>query len=319
MDIVKHSGKYGTNNYKQISLKKRIANIYKNWMLYLFLIPCITYIIIFNYIPMYGVIMAFKNFKASLGIWNSEWAGLTHFLRFFESYHFKTLLRNTITLSFYEIMVGFPFPILLALILNYTTYPRLKRISQTATYAPRLISTVVVAGMLIIFCNPNGLFNHISGLFGARPVALLGKEEYYQSIYVWSSIWQMSGYNAIIYIASLTSVNPELHEAAIVDGANKVRRVWHIDIPAIIPTMIILLILNLGNLMGVGFEKSYLLQNDLNLGKSEIIATYVYKIGIQSAQYSYATAIGMFNNIINLILLVTVNKVSKVISGNSLW
>jgi putative aldouronate transport system permease protein len=181
------------------------------------------------------------------------------------------------------------------------------------------ISTVVVAGMLIIFCSPKGLFNHISGLFGIKPIALLGKEEYYQSIYVWSSIWQMTGYNAIIYIASLTSVSPELHEAAIVDGANKLRRVWHIDVPAIMPTMIILLILNLGNLMGLGFEKSYLLQNDLNLGKSEIIATYVYKIGIQSAQYSYATAIGMFNNIINLILLVTVNKVSRILSGNSLW
>ncbi len=301
------------------SFKKMIEIIKRNWVLYLFLLPCLLYVIIFNYAPMYGIIIGFKEFKPALGIWNSEWVGLTHFQRFFESYQFGALLSNTITLSFYLIVASFPFPIILALILNYTTFPALKKIAQTATYAPRLISVVVTAGMLIIFCSPNGLFNQIGALFGLKPAALLGKENLYQSIYVWSSIWQRTGYQAVIYIAALTSVSGELHEAAVVDGASKLKRIWHIDLPAIMPTIIILLIMNVGNVMSIGFEKSYLLQNDLNLGRSEIIATYVYKAGIRNAQYSYATAIGLFNNIINLTLLVTVNKVSRTLSGKSLW
>ncbi len=305
--------------FSKIILLKTLKNIRKNWVLYIFLLPCLIYVAIFNYAPMYGIIIGFKNFKPALGIWNSEWVGFAHFQRFFESYQFGSLLRNTVTLSFYLIIASFPFPIILALVLNYTTLPKLKKIAQTATYAPRLISVVVTAGMLIIFCSPSGLFNQIGALFGIEPVALLGKENLYQSIYVWSSVWQRTGYQAVIYIAALTSVSSELHEAAVVDGANKFKRVLHIDIPAVMPTIIILLIMNVGNVMSIGFEKSYLLQNDLNLGRSEIIATYVYKAGIRSAQYGYATAIGLFNNIINLTLLITVNKVSRTLSGKSLW
>lgn len=297
-------------------LKKKI---FSNWVLYLFLIPCLTYVAIFNYAPMYGIIMAFKNFKPSLGIWGSPWVGFAHFERFFGSYQFTDLVKNTITLSMYQIAAGFPLPILLALLLNYTTSPKLRKIGQTATYAPHLISVVVLAGMLIVFCSPRGLFNQILSLFGVKPSALLGSTKLYQSIYVWSTAWQRTGYNAVLYIAALTAVSDELHEAATIDGANKFQRVWHIDIPAILPTIMILLIMNVGNLMSIGFEKSFLLQNNLNLGRSEIIATYVYKIGIQSAQYSYATAIGIFNNVINFVLLLTVNRISNRLTGNGLW
>lgn len=294
-------------------------NIHKNWILYLFLLPCLTYIIIFNYIPLYGIQIAFKDFRASLGITGSPWVGWKHFENFFNSYQFGTLLRNTLSLSVYQLIATLPLPVFLALLLNYTTMPGLKRFAQTSTYAPHLISVVVMAGMLIVFSGQNGLFNQLLKLFGIEPIAFLGRADMYQSMYVWSTVWQRTGYNAVIYIAALSGVSDELHEAAIVDGANKLKRIWHIDIPAILPTMVILIIMNVGNLMGIGFEKSFLLQNNLNLERSEIIATYVYKIGIQGAQYSYATAIGLFNNIINFALLVTVNKIAKKLSGSSLW
>lgn len=291
----------------------------KNWVLYLFLLPCVVYVAVFNYAPLYGIQIAFKNFRGALGIWGSPWVGFEHFKRFFESYQFGTLLSNTITLSLYQMVASFPLPIILALVLNYTTMPWLKKLTQTSTYAPHLISVVVMAGMLIVFSSPNGLFNQLLGLLDIKKVAFLSRPELYQSVYVWSTVWQRTGFSAVIYIAALAGVNEELHEAAIVDGANKINRVWHIDLPTIMPTMIILFIMSVGNLMSIGFEKSFLLQNDLNLERSEIIATYVYKIGIQSAQYSYATAIGIFNNIINFILLLSVNRISRRMSGSSLW
>ncbi len=301
--------------------QKQWGSIRKNWLLYLFLLPCLAYIIIFNYIPLYGIQIAFKDFRAVTGIWGSPLADpwFKYFLRFFDSYQFTTLLYNTLSLSIYQLLASFPLPIILALLINYTTIPKLKKFSQTVTFAPHLISVVVMTGMLIVFTSSNGLFNQLLKLLGGAPVNFLGREDLYQPIYVWSTVWQHVGYNAIIYIAALSGVNDELHEAAIVDGANKLKRIWHIDIPAILPTMVILLILNVGNLMNIGFEKSYLLQNNLNLGRSEIISTYVYKVGIQGAQYSYATAVGLFNNIINFILLLTVNRISRKVSGNSLW
>jgi putative aldouronate transport system permease protein len=307
----------------QLKLNKSISNtwkkIYKNWVLYLFLLPSLVYVIVLNYLPMYGIQIAFKDFRASLGIMGSPWVGLKHFKNFFGSYQFGTLLYNTLALSIYQLVATIPLPVFLALILNYTTSPKLKKVAQTSTYAPHLISVVVMAGMLTVFCSQTGLFNQITGLFGIEPVQFLGQEKMFRSIYVWSTVWQRTGFNAVIYIAALTSVSYELHEAAIVDGASKLKRVLHIDIPAIMPTMIILIIMNLGNIMGIGFEKAFLLQKDLNLGTSEIISTYVYKIGIKGAQYSYATAIGLFNNTINFILLVTVNYISKKLSNSSLW
>lgn len=310
-------------NKKQVNLNSRMSNnwnkIRKNWVLYLFLLPCLAYIIVLNYAPMYGIQIAFKDFKASLGILGSPWVGLKHFYNFFGSYQFGALLYNTLALSIYQLAATIPLPIFLALLLKYTTFPKLKKTAQTATYAPHLISVVVMAGMLTVFCSQTGLFNQLLGLFGIDPIQFLGQEKLYRSVYVWSTVWQRTGFNAVIYIAALAGVSHELHEAAIVDGANKIKRVIHIDIPAIMPTMIILTILNLGNLMGIGFEKSFLLQNSLNLGSSEIISTYVYKIGILGAQYSYATAIGLFNNMINFILLISVNHISKKLTNNSLW
>ncbi len=295
---------------------RRIAG---NWVLYLFLLPCLAYIIIFNYAPMYGIINAFKDFKGARGIWGSPWVGLKHFERFFSSYQFSSLMRNTLSLSLYCLLAAFPPPIILALLLKYTTSGALKKIAQTTTYAPHLISVVVVCGMLITFCSTSGLFNQLLALFGASSAPLLGRQDIYQTIYVLSNVWQHVGYNAVLYIAALTSVDPQLHEAAVMDGANKLQRVFHVDLPCIRPTIVILLIMQLGRLMNIGFEKSYLLQNSLNLEVSEIISTYSYKIGIQSAQYSYATAIGLFNNVINLALLVSVNAVSGRLSESSLW
>ena len=293
--------------------------IKKNWVLYLFLVPCFSYMLIFDFLPLYGIQIAFKDFKGALGIIGSPWVGFKHFQNFFSSYQFGDLLWNTISLSVYQLLATLPMPVILALLLNYTTMPWLKKLSQSSTFAPHLISVVVMAGMLVTFSSTSGLFNQIVKLFGGAPIAFMGSEGLYQSMYVWSTVWQRTGYNAVIYIAALSSVSEELHEAAIMDGANKLKRIWHIDLPSILPTMVILIIMNVGNLMGIGFEKSFLLQNDLNLGRSEIISTYVYKIGIQGAQYSYATAIGLFNNVINFILLISVNKISGKLSGSSLW
>lgn len=294
-------------------------NIKSNWVLYAFLAPCLVYVIIFNYAPLYGIQIAFKDFKGVLGVTGSPWVGWKHFANFFNSYQFGDLLYNTITLSVYLLAATLPMPILLALLLNYTTVPWLKKLAQSSTFAPRLISVVVMAGMLVTFSSSTGLFNQLLHLFGAEPIAFMANQNMYQSMYVWSGVWQRTGYDAVIYIAALSSVSQELYEAAIVDGASKIKRIWYIDLPALMPTMVILLIMGVGNIMGLGFEKSLLLQNDLNLGRSEIIATYVYKIGIQGAQYSYATAIGLFNNIINFFLLISANRLSGKLTGSSLW
>ena len=291
----------------------------RNWLLYVFVVPCLLYILIFHYLPLYGIQMAFKDFNAYDGIWGSPWVGFAHFNRFFQSVQFWSLIRNTLALSLYQLVVGFPMPILLALMLNYTSLKRTKRLVQTVTYAPHLISTVVIVGMLIAFTSSSGLFNQLLAIFGKEPILFMGKSSLFRSLYVWSDVWQNTGWSAIIYIAVLTSVNQELHEAAIVDGASILRRIWHIDLVAILPTAIILLIMNLGSVMNLGFEKAFLMQNSMNLDASEIISTYVYKIGIQSTQYSYATAIGLFNNIINFILLISVNRIARSVSGTSLW
>lgn len=294
--------------------------ITRNGMLYLFLLPALLYILLFQYVPLYGIQIAFKDFVAIEGIWNSPWVGFKHFSAFFSSYRFWDLIRNTLTLSLYRIAIGFPMPILLALLLNYTTFRRLGKFAQTATYAPHFISVVVMVGMLLLFLSPsNGVINKLLGFIGIDPVFFMGEAGYFKHIYVWSGIWQTTGWSSIIYIAALTSVSPELHEAAVIDGANKLERIWHIDVPSILPTAIILLVMDVGRVMNVGFEKVLLMQNDLNLPASEIISTYTYKVGLLNAQYSYSTAIGLFNNIINFILLISVNKLAKRISGTGLW
>jgi len=270
--------------------------------------------------PLYGIQIAFKNFTANLGIWGSHWVGLLHLRRFFDSYLFWTLIKNTFILSLYGLIAGYPIPIILALLLNYSPSTRLKKIVQTITYAPHFISIVVMVGILMVFLSPrSGIVNQFITLFGGTPVLFMGRADLFRGIHVWSGVWQNAGWGSIIYLAVLSNVDQEQHEAAIVDGANKLHRIWHIDIPALVPTMVILLILNMGRIFSVGFEKAFLMQTNANLAASEIISTYVYKIGILSGQYSFSTAVGLFDNVINIIILILFNKLASRVTGSSLW
>ncbi|KKI89770.1 sugar ABC transporter permease [Bacillus sp. SA1-12] len=299
---------------------KRSKKILQNWQLYLFVLPAFLYFLIFHYIPMYGVQIAFKNFIPTLGIWGSEWVGFEHFIRFFQSYYFWDLIKNTLGISIYELIVGFPLPIILALALNEAKDSVFKRTVQTVTYAPHFISVVVMSGMIIAFLAPTtGIINHAIQLLGFEPISFLSEPAWFKTVYVLSGVWQSTGWGTIIYLAALAGVDPQHHEAAIVDGASRLQRIWYINIPAIVPTMIILLIMNVGSIMALGFEKILLLQNPLNLESSNVIATFVYQAGLLDAQYSFASAVGLFNAIINAILLITVNKIAKKTSETSLW
>jgi putative aldouronate transport system permease protein len=291
-----------------------------NFDLYFFLLPMLAYLVLFNYAPMYGLQIAFKDFIASLGITGSPWIGFKHFARFLRSPLFWSLLRNTLSISLYQLVVSFPIPILLALVLQYTAFHSLTKVTQTVTYAPHFISIVVMVGMLFIFFDPsNGPLTLFLKRLGFNGANILTDPKYFRHLYVWSGVWQNTGWASVIYIAALSNSDPELHQAAIVDGANLAQRVLYIDIPVLFPTAIILLILNCGNVMNLGFEKVYLMQTSPNLSVSEVISTYVYKIGLQGQQYSYASAIGLFNNIINFIILLTVNAVAKKTTEESLW
>ena len=292
-----------TKKQKKINFKQILK---KNWVCYLFILPMLIYVIIFNYIPMYGIQLAFKDYRVADGIWGSAWVGLKHFKTFFESYQFKDLLWNTLSLSLYSLIAGFPMPIIFALLLNYITNVKLKKVVQMVTYAPHFISTVVYCGMILIFLSSDGVINQLLKLIGIDSVAFLTNPSNFRHIYVWSGVLQNIGWGSIMYISVLTSVDPTLHEAATVDGATRFQRLLHIDLPAIVPTMVIMLIMRAGEIMDLGFEKAFLLQNNINLDYSEIIATYVYKIGIQGGQFSYSSAIGLFNNVINMVLLVVV-------------
>ncbi|WP_281888733.1 sugar ABC transporter permease [Paenibacillus sp. YYML68] len=302
--------------------RRLLRDMRKVWQLYVLMLLPLAYIIIFKYVPMYGAQIAFKNFVANKGIWGSSWVGFDHFVRFFESYEFWTIMWNTISLSVYQLVAGFPFPILLALSLNYVMHDKFKKMVQMVTYAPHFISVVVMVGIIFQVLDPRiGLVNHLIALFGLEPINWMGEASYFRSIYVWSGVWQNVGFSCIIYLAALASIDPSLHEAAVVDGASKLRRMWHIDLPGILPIAIILLILDVGRMLEIGFEKSFLMQNPLNLRTSEIIDTYVYKVGLASniVNFSYSSAIGLFKNVINLILLISVNRLAKKIGQSSLW
>ena len=305
-----------TKKQKKINFMRILK---RNWVCYLFILPMLIYVIIFNYIPMYGIQLAFKDYRVADGIWGSAWVGLKHFKTFFESYQFKDLLWNTLSLSLYSLIAGFPMPIIFALLLNYITNVKLKKVVQMVTYAPLFISTVVYCGMILIFLSSDGVINQLLKLIGIDSVAFLTNPSNFRHIYVWSGVLQNIGWGSIMYISVLTSVDPTLHEAATVDGATRFQRLLHIDLPAIVPTMVIMLIMRAGEIMDLGFEKAFLLQNNINLDYSEIIATYVYRIGIQGGQFSYSSAIGLFNNVINMVLLVVVNKIAKKVSDVSLW
>ncbi|WP_199616350.1 ABC transporter permease [Paenibacillus alkalitolerans] len=291
-----------------------------NYELYLLLLPTVLYFIVFHYVPIYGIQIAFKDFIAVKGITGSPWVGFEHFERFFNSFQFWVILRNTLELSLYELLIAFPAPIILALSLNQVTVQRFKKLVQTVTYAPHFISIVVVVGMLNLFLSPrSGLINQAISLFGGEPIFFMASPEWFKTIFVFSGVWQNIGWSAIIYLAALSAVSPDLHEAAVVDGANKWDRIRHIDFPSIMPTVVILLILNIGSFMVVGFEKVYLMQNSLNIDSSEVIQTYVYKAGLLGAQYSYSSAIGLFNAVVNFVLLVLVNLLAKKTKHTSLW
>lgn len=270
---------------------------------------------------MYGIQIAFKDFAPKTGIEGSPWVGWEHFQTFFNSFQVKSLFTNTISLSLYSLIAGFPFPIILALAMNQIRVKRFKQTLQVATYLPHFISTVVMVGMLLVWLSPSsGLYGNLAKLFGINdPPNILGMVGAFQSIYVWSDVWQHAGWDSIIYIAALAAVDPSLYEAATVDGAGKWQKIKYIDIPFLLPTAVILLIMRAGSIMNVGFEKVYLMQNPLNTMVSEIISTYVYKIGIISNQYSLSAAVGLFNNVINFVLLLLVNQVSKKMGDTSLF
>nr|WP_309244711.1 ABC transporter permease subunit [Cohnella silvisoli] len=292
----------------------------KNYELYLLISPVIAYFVIFNYLPMYGVQIAFKNFIATKGIWDSPWVGMKHFDRFFDSYYFWRLIKNTLGIGVYLLAAGFPIPILLALMLNEVRRKFFSRFVQTLTYAPHFLSTVVVVGMLFFFLSPqNGLVNNVIRLFGGDPVLFMTEPSWFKSVYVLSEVWQQMGWSSIIYLAALAAIDPQLHEAATMDGASRLQRIRHINLPGIMPTVVILLILNTGSILGIGFEKIYLMQNDLNMESSDVIATYVYRSGILDAQYSFSAAVGLFNSVVSFVLLLSVNFIARRTGDNSLW
>ena len=316
------TGAMGGEHIRSGGFRYALKRISRHWQLYLVLLIPVLLLIVFSYGPMYGVQIAFKDFKVRRGIWGSEWVGMKHFQNFLGTYSFNRLLINTLTLSVYSLLAGFPIPILLALMLNECGNVRYKKTVQMITYAPHFISTVVMCSiiLLVLTSGKNGILNNILALFGATErVDFITKPNLFPHIYVWSGIWQTMGYSSIIYIAALAGIDPTLHEAAVVDGASKIKRVWHIDLPGIMPTITILLILNVGSLMNIGYEKVLLLQNDLNKSTSDIIATYVYRVGLEQAQYSFSAAVGLFNSVVNTVLLVTVNFITRKIGETSLF
>jgi putative aldouronate transport system permease protein len=291
-----------------------------NWELYLFIAPAFLYFLIFCYGPMYGIQIAFKNFVPTKGFIGSPWVGFDHFIRFFNSYYFWDLLWNTLSISLYELAVGFPLPIILALAFNEVKDGFFKRTVQTVTYAPHFISVVVMAGMIITFLSPStGIVIHFVEWLGFTAPDFLTDPRWFKTMYVLSGVWQSAGWGTIIYLAALSGVDPQLHEAAIIDGASRFQRLRHINIPALVPTMTILMILNMGGMLSVGFEKILLLQNPLNMESSDVISTFVYRSGLLDAQYSFSTAVGLFNSAVNAILLVAVNHMVRRTSENSLW
>ena len=304
----------------QSNPNKTLIKVKRHWELYLLVLLPVLYLLVFKYIPMIGVQIAFKDFNVIKGIWGSSFVGLKHFHEFFASPNFWLLIKNTIGISFYSLIAGFPVPIVLALALNEVRTGFFKRSVQMITYAPHFISTVVMVSIIILMLSPHvGIVDHLFSLLGMPMTNFLGIPEFFKSIYVWSGIWQEMGYASIIYIAALAGVDPSLYEAARIDGASRWKKIIHIDLPSLIPITVIMLILSLGSVMGVGFEKIYLMQNPLNASSSEVISTYVYKVGLLGANFSFSAAVGLFNSVINLILLLTVNFFARKVSETSLW
>lgn len=300
--------------------KPLFARILQSKELWLFCVPGMIITLIYHYWPIYGVQIAFRNYSVRRGIWGSPWVGLAHFARFLRSPNALQIILNTLILSVYSLAAGFPIPIILALLLNAFRHKKYAKVIQSVTYAPNFISTVVMCGMILLFLSPRvGVANKLIGFLGVEPVNFMGFKSTWRHIYVWSGIWQGMGFSSVVYFAALSGVSPELHEAAVVDGATKFQRILYIDLPSILPVAVMLLILSFGGILSIGFEKAYALQNSLNLSVSEIISTYVYKVGIIDNNMSYSSAVGLFNSAVNAVLLITVNAVSRKLSDNSLW
>ena len=306
---------------KSILRRRFWRGILTNWQLYVFIAPAVVYMIIFSYMPLYGIQLAFKDFGLRQGISGSPWATplFKHFRMFLSSFKFIDIIRNTVSISLYSILAGFPFPILLAIMLNELRNKRFMKIVQNVTYAPHFISMVVMVGVLNLFFQNKGIINQLISLLHLGPIDFLMKPQYFPHMYVWSGIWQNVGYSSIIYFAALSGVSPELHEVATIDGASRLQRIWYINLPHLRPTIVILFILSTANVMSVGFEKIYLMQTPINASQSEVISTYVYKLGITQRNYSLASAVGLFNNVINLGIMLLVNFVASKVGETSLF
>lgn len=304
---------------KQSFIQRAKKDFRRNRALYLLVLPVLIFYIVFHYKPMYGAIIAFKDYSPGLGISDSPWVGLANFSRFFHGPYFGRLIRNTLLLSLYNLIFGFPAPIILALLLNEVKNKKFKSITQTITYLPHFISLIVVTGMITNFCMSSGLFNDIIVLLGGERSPLLQNPNLYRTIYVASSIWQEVGWGSIIYLSALSGVDAQLYEAASIDGAGKWKQLIHVTMPAIAPTIITMLILKMGSLMSLGYEKTILLYNASTYETADIISSYIYRVGLLDHDWSYSTAIGLFNSVINCILLIITNQLSKRLSDTSLW
>ena len=313
-----------TRRGKPVSLSKRIRllgrGVWDNRWLYVLILPALIYLIVFNYLPMYGIQIAFKNYKVVRGIAGSEWVGFKHFETFFNSYYCGRLISNTLVLNLLNLLFQFPIPIILAIIVNGIPGTRLKKFTQTAIYVPHFISTVVMAGILYILLSPTtGIINSFIKALGGTPIYFMNEASWFRPVYIISGIWQNAGWNSILYIAALAGVDPELYEAATIDGAKKWHKVWYIDLPHILPTATMMLILNCGSLLSSSTQKTLLLQTAGNTATSDIIGTYVYNMGLGSGQFSYTSAIGLFVNVINFVMVVTVNTISGKMQGETLF
>jgi len=305
--------------FRKSFLSRLQSDFRRNRIIYLMMLPVVAYYFIFYYIPMYGAQIAFRDFSPGKGIYGSDWVGLKNFIDFFKSYYFWRLLKNTFLLNIYDIIFGFPVPIILALLLNEVRVGAFKRTVQTITYLPHFISIVVLSGMIIDFTTRTGLFNSLLGMFGLPPIIFMSEPSWFPPIFVGSGIWQEFGWGSIIYLAALSNIDPQLYEAARVDGANKWQQTMHITLPGILSTIAIMLILRFGRMMNVGVEKVLLLYNPMTYPTADVISTFIYRKGLIENNFSYSAAVGLFNSVVNFILLVTVNKLSKKASGTGLF
>ncbi|WP_127587474.1 ABC transporter permease [Paenibacillus koleovorans] len=302
------------------AIRTLAKDLARNKYVYLMLVPVVAYYFVFMYIPMYGLQIAFKSFSPAKGVWGSDWIGFKHFITFYESYYFWRLVRNTLLISFYELLFGFPAPIVLALLLNELRHRMFKGVVQSVTYLPHFISMVVVAGMLVDFLASDGLINRLTALFGGTPVSFLIKPEWFRTVYVASGIWQGVGWGSIIYLAAISGIDPTLYEASKVDGASRFRQLVHVTIPGIMPTVVLMLILQMGRLMSGGsFEKIVLLYNSTTYETADVISTFVYRRGLLQMDYGFSAAVGLLNNIVNFILLLSANAISRRVSEHKLW